>query len=253
MRARSVSAVSSAQDGHALLARSPAPVSTPSSTSGRCRRSRRRRRRARPRSDARRGTRAAATDGVDDPAAEAVEERLAEAGACSRRSTTSSTPCSCEPVGHARRRAPSRLGVVVELEDGGRDAGVSRPRERARAGGSTRRRRSAGPRRCSACRFVPSPLTRTPITRSARSRARRARLVRTTAQKPMPRLKTRRSSSSSTWRASHANTGGRSHASQSISARRPSGRTRSRLPAMPPPVTCAKARARPRSRRTTSR
>ena len=39
----------------------------------------------------------------------------------------------------------------------------------------------------------------------------------------MPRLKTRRSSSSATWRASHSKTGGRSHASQSISACSPSG------------------------------
>ena len=40
-------------------------------------------------------------------------------------------------------------------------------------------------------------------------------------EKPIPRLKTRRSSSSSTWRASQPKTGGRSHASQSSSARRP--------------------------------
>ena len=46
----------------------------------------------------------------------------------------------------------------------------------------------------------------------------------------MPRLKTRRNSSSSTWRASQAKTGGRAHAPQSSSALRPSGRTRSRLP-----------------------
>src|SRR5581483_11267150 len=75
----------------------------------------------------------------------------------------------------------------------------------------------------------------------------------TTAQKPIPRLKTRRSSSSSTWRASQAKTGGRSHESQSISALRPAGRTRSRLPRIPPPVTCANARARPRRLRAASR
>src|SRR5581483_3559659 len=39
----------------------------------------------------------------------------------------------------------------------------------------------------------------------------------TIAQKPMPRLKTRRSSSSSTWRASHSKTGGRGQDSQSSS------------------------------------
>ena len=48
----------------------------------------------------------------------------------------------------------------------------------------------------------------------------------TTAHQPMPRLKTRRSSSSSTCRASQAKTGGRAHASQSSSARVPAGRTR---------------------------
>src|SRR5467141_3799780 len=44
----------------------------------------------------------------------------------------------------------------------------------------------------------------------------------TTAQYPMPTLKTRRNSSSSTCCASQRNTGGRSHAFQSSSARRPS-------------------------------
>ena len=39
----------------------------------------------------------------------------------------------------------------------------------------------------------------------------------------MPRLKTRRSSSSSTCRASQSKTGGRAHASQSISASQPVG------------------------------
>src|SRR5436309_1955441 len=77
----------------------------------------------------------------------------------------------------------------------------------------------------------------------------------TTAQKPMPRLKTCRSSASSTCRASQSKTAGRSQAPQSISAWRPSGSTRERLPRMPPPVTFASARtsARPRSSCTSSR
>ena len=50
-----------------------------------------------------------------------------------------------------------------------------------------------------------------------------------------------------------SNTGGRGHESQSISARRPLGSTRVRLPRMPPPVTCANAFARPLSARASSR
>src|SRR6266540_4198098 len=75
----------------------------------------------------------------------------------------------------------------------------------------------------------------------------------TTAQNPIPRLKTRRSSSSSTCCASQWKTGGRSQASQSILARTPTGTTRATFPAMPPPVTCAKACAPVRSLRTSSR
>ena len=45
----------------------------------------------------------------------------------------------------------------------------------------------------------------------------------TTAHQPIPRLKTRRSSSSATWRASQPNTGGRGQESQSISACVPVG------------------------------
>ena len=61
----------------------------------------------------------------------------------------------------------------------------------------------------------------------------------------MPRLKTRRSSSSSTWRPSQSNTGGRSQASQSSSAPQPRpGARGSRFPSIPPPVTCANACAR---------
>ena len=45
----------------------------------------------------------------------------------------------------------------------------------------------------------------------------------TTAHQPIPRLKTRRSSSSATWRASQSNTGGRGQEPQSISACVPSG------------------------------
>ena len=52
-----------------------------------------------------------------------------------------------------------------------------------------------------------------------------------------------------TWRASHSKTGGRSHALQSISAARPSGTIRARLPAMPPPVTWARPWTSTRSRR----
>ena len=73
------------------------------------------------------------------------------------------------------------------------------------------------PASISAWRFVPSPEASTPITRSARSPAARPGSA-TTAQYPIPRLKTRRSSSSSTCRASHAKTGGRSHELQSICA-----------------------------------
>src|SRR5207237_3432692 len=75
----------------------------------------------------------------------------------------------------------------------------------------------------------------------------------TTAQKPIPRLNTRRSSFSSTWRASQAKTGGRCHEPHSSSALRPTGSTRPRLPAMPPPVTWTNALARFRSERASVR
>ncbi len=75
----------------------------------------------------------------------------------------------------------------------------------------------------------------------------------TTAHQPIPRLKTRRSSSSATWRASQSNTGGRGQELHSISACVPSGRTRLRLPRIPPPVMWANAFARPRRARASSR
>ena len=135
---------------------------------------------------------------VDDAPAEAVEERPASAGACSRRSTTSSTPRCLEPVGH-RRVALLAVAIVDAVEDRRRDAGLARALEpRTPLACSTRRTRSAAPRRSAPAGSYPSPLTRTPITRAVRSRARRAGASGTTAQKPMPRLKTRRASSSST-------------------------------------------------------
>ena len=113
------------------------------------------------------------------------------------------------------------VGVAVEAEGRGRDAGsagtlesVGVPPVRARP------RRPAGRRRSAPAGSSPR-----------RRRARRSRdppdheLARrgsaTTAHQPMPRLKTRRSSSSSTWRASQSKTGGRSQTSQSISRAQP--------------------------------
>src|SRR4249920_211841 len=65
----------------------------------------------------------------------------------------------------------------------------------------------------------------------------------TTQAKPRPMLKTRHISSFSTpSEASQPNTGWRSHAPVSISAARPAGNWRARLPGMPPPVMCAMPR-----------
>ncbi len=68
----------------------------------------------------------------------------------------------------------------------------------------------------------------------------------TTITKPIPMLKVRRISASSTaaarWMA--AKIGGEGHARGSIRARRPAGSTRGRFSVMPPPVMWAIARTR---------
>ena len=164
---------------------------------------------------------------VHDPRREAVEERASSGGACSRRAR------------RARRRAPRARSPSSGRAPRGRRGSRGRtwpPEARPRGRGSGRRRR---------LRFAATAADRQPgvdqrlqvravaadehadhAARSARSRALPAAGSATTAHQPIPRLKTRRSSSSSTWRASQPKTGGRSQASQSISARSPAGRTR---------------------------
>ena len=151
-----------------------------------------------------------------------------------------------EPVRH-RRVALLAVGVVVEVE---RARGERRPRRPARAPGARPIEATAptGSRASrSAWRFEPSPLTRTPITRP-RSPDHERRLaggddgavadaevedaaelllLDVLGEPPEDRRPLQ--------------------ASQSISARRPSGRTRRRFPPIPPPVTCAKAHGRPRA------
>ena len=115
---------------------------------------------------------------VDDPAREAREEVRPEQVHVAREHDEP-TPCVLEPVGHrlvallASREAP-RAGTRPP----GSTAASARSRARtpARFDATAAIGRSASIR---ACRFVPSPLTRTPITRPPtprpRSRPRRAR------------------------------------------------------------------------------
>ena len=100
---------------------------------------------------------------VDDPLREALEERRREqvhvAGA-----DDEAHALLLEPVRH-RRVALLAVGVVGQLEGGRGNARRARALERPRARRGSRRRRTTGnPASSSACRFEPSPLTRTPIT-----------------------------------------------------------------------------------------
>ena len=120
--------------------------------------------------------------GVDDPRREDLEEARAAAGACSPRARRGSTPRS-------RARAPSprhgRPGSRRHRrEDRGRDARSPRRGERRDAGPLEATATIGSPASMSAWRFVPSPLTSTPIMRrlhpprprrprGARSRGRR--------------------------------------------------------------------------------
>src|ERR687891_1354380 len=166
---------------------------------------------------------------------------------------------------HAAAREPGAHCAVafltgredVELEDRRLDAGAARPVERlharlVRGHGGDREpvvdhglQARAAPRDEDAdhrsVQATPSiPCSSRPITRKP---ALAASSAGTTAQYPMPRLKTRRCSSSGTpCSSSHAYTGGRSQLPASRTAPSPAGRTRGRLPGMPPPVTWASAR-----------
>ena len=129
------------------------------------RRSRRRRRRARPRSGARRGS-AGSSDGVhvDDASGEAVEERRRQqvhvAGAARR--ARRRAPRATSP---SRRRAPrGRRGSRARTSRSRCPA--ARARSSAQAPGRFDATATIGsPASISACRFVPSPETRTPIIR----------------------------------------------------------------------------------------
>src|ERR687887_1353069 len=191
---------------------------------------------------------------IDDALGKALEERLREQGHVTGEDDEVNTP-ELEPV---RELAVACLtvGVAVQLEDAGRDPGGRRALERRHAGlvGRDCRNRQAGvdqrlqvraPAGDEDADHRSSPMTSVPTGASG-----------TTAHMPIPTLKTRLSSSSSTPRSvSQANTGGRSQLSQSMRASTPAGSTRDTLPRMPPPVTCASARtsAWVRSSRTSFR
>ena len=156
---------------------------------------------------------------VDDALREAVEERLRQQmhvpGEDDELDAVLLEP-GCE---HEVALGP--VGVAVERERRGRDAGLARADERVRVAPVRRDRRDRQPRveqRLQVGAVAADehadhairPITVSPGAGSA-----------TTAHQPIPRLKTRRSSSSSTCRASQSKTGRRGHASQSIDRRAP--------------------------------
>ena len=83
--------------------------------------------------------------------------------------TTSSTPCSSSQSAIALV-ARLAIGVVREREDSSRHTRRLGPRQRSRVGVLDATATTGNPASSSACRFVPSPLTRTPITRARSSR-----------------------------------------------------------------------------------
>src|SRR6266511_157465 len=192
---------------------------------------------------------------IHDAVRKTVEERRGEQVHVSSEHDEVDTTKS-EPI---RNVAITRVPVAIarELEDAHRDSGLFRALERAYAAlvaGDARNREAAVDQRLEIRPFAADEdadhvRSIAPITSACDGASG------TTAQNPIPRLKTRRSSSSSTpCSASHWKTAGRSQESHSMCASRPGDKTRERLPRMPPPVTCASARtsATARSSRTGS-
>ena len=244
--ARAASRRVAGRDRHGLLRDHRAACRRPRRRSGRSPPSRRRRPRARPRSACAPG-KAGRSDGWTLTTRPGKRSRKrASAGACSPAQTTSVDAVLARASRPSPGRAP-RGSRSRRAEDRRRDARPPRPaRARARPACSRRPRRSAGPRRSAPAGSCPRRETRTPITsqpiRPITSPLAGVAGSGTTAHiadaevEDAPLLLLVDACS-----ASHAKTGGRSHASQSISAPSPSGRTRARLPRMPPPVTCASA------------
>src|SRR5437764_3155472 len=191
---------------------------------------------------------------VDDPVGEPLEERLRQQMHVAREDDEVNA-AKLEPVGELRV-AVRAIRVALEREDARRDAGGARPFERSHAVLIRRHACDREPRVDQRLQVRPlaadedtdhrsSPITSAPGGGSA-----------TTAHIPIPTLKTRRCSSSPIpCSVSQPKTRGRSHASQSMRASTSAGRTRDRLPTIPPPVTCASAftSARARSSRIESR
>ena len=159
---------------------------------------------------------------------------------------TRQTSAGCAGVGHVARQR-HHVRPAARDQDRRRACGSQTPRiAHARARGHD----AADPAHRLA-RAAPS----TSASASARSGA-------TTATMPMPQLKVFSISASAIPRGSRsqAKTGGSVQASRSISAPRPSGRTRGRFSVSPPPVMCASAvhparpqrRAAPAARRSAS-
>ena len=173
-RSRSVSTVSSGQDGDALGGDHRAGVDALVDVVDGRRRLVDARPRARPRSGARRGTPAAAPSGCSRSGRRSSRRTACGTGACSRRErrarrrVTAATRRSRRPAPRgSRSRDASNTAVSMPAVSARSSARTSGLFETTQAIGS--------PASISAWRFVPSPLTSTPITRSARSRARPAR------------------------------------------------------------------------------